>query len=175
MSDGYRCKTIRRECASANARVALGKPGPGMKSKRHRASIGMEVRKSSQKWSVQRSAVRSIAWLDVLIWQHTISSSKHNATCVRCKSPRISAAAHSTPHGKRGSHDRTWLLGTGGFRIQSELFRLTRRATAFQLSAITHTWIRSADAHTSRPCEPVSERRVMSPFTAEGFLFGQRG
>jgi hypothetical protein len=30
---------------------------------RERASLGVEVLKSSQKWSVQRSAVRSIAWL----------------------------------------------------------------------------------------------------------------
>ena len=30
---------------------------------RGRASLGVEVWKSSQKWSVQRSAVRSIAWL----------------------------------------------------------------------------------------------------------------
>jgi hypothetical protein len=30
---------------------------------RARASIGLEVWESSQKWSVQRSAVRSIAWL----------------------------------------------------------------------------------------------------------------
>jgi hypothetical protein len=29
-----------------------------------RASLGVGVWKSSQKWSVQRSAVRSIAWLD---------------------------------------------------------------------------------------------------------------
>ena len=31
---------------------------------RERASLGVEVWKSSQKWSAQRSAVRSIAWLD---------------------------------------------------------------------------------------------------------------
>src|SRR6266478_6432623 len=31
---------------------------------RERASLGVEVWKSFQKWSVQRSAVRSIAWLD---------------------------------------------------------------------------------------------------------------
>jgi hypothetical protein len=31
---------------------------------RGRASLGVKVWKSSQKWSVQRSAVRSIAWLD---------------------------------------------------------------------------------------------------------------
>ncbi len=31
---------------------------------RNRASIGVEVWKSSQKWSAQRSVVRSIAWLD---------------------------------------------------------------------------------------------------------------
>jgi hypothetical protein len=32
---------------------------------RGRASLGVKVWKSSQKWSVHRSAVRSIAWLDV--------------------------------------------------------------------------------------------------------------
>ena len=32
---------------------------------RDRAQLGVEVVKSSQKWSVQRSAVRSIAWLDL--------------------------------------------------------------------------------------------------------------
>ncbi|MEO7966749.1 MAG: hypothetical protein ABIT38_22855 [Gemmatimonadaceae bacterium] len=31
---------------------------------RERAPLGLEMWKSSQKWSVQRSAVRSIAWLD---------------------------------------------------------------------------------------------------------------
>src|ERR1043165_4898864 len=31
---------------------------------RDRASVGVEVWKSSQKWSVRPSAVRSIAWLD---------------------------------------------------------------------------------------------------------------
>jgi hypothetical protein len=34
---------------------------------RERASVGVEVRKSSQKWSVQRSAVRSIAWLGFFV------------------------------------------------------------------------------------------------------------
>src|SRR4051812_7828736 len=33
---------------------------------RNRASLGLEVWKSSQKWAAQRSAVRSIAWLDTL-------------------------------------------------------------------------------------------------------------
>jgi hypothetical protein len=32
---------------------------------RRRASLAVKVWKSSQKWSVQRSAVRSIAWLGV--------------------------------------------------------------------------------------------------------------
>jgi len=31
---------------------------------RERVSLGVEVWKPSQKWSVRRSAVRSIAWLD---------------------------------------------------------------------------------------------------------------
>jgi hypothetical protein len=34
---------------------------------RERASLGVGVLKSSQKWSAQRSAVRSIAWLDLLM------------------------------------------------------------------------------------------------------------
>jgi hypothetical protein len=34
---------------------------------RERASLGVNVWKSSRKWSVQRSAVRSIAWLDLLV------------------------------------------------------------------------------------------------------------
>lgn len=34
---------------------------------RGRALLGVEVVKSSQKWSVQRSGVRSIAWLDAFI------------------------------------------------------------------------------------------------------------
>ena len=34
---------------------------------RGRASLGVEVWKSSQKWRAQRSAVRSIAWLDVFV------------------------------------------------------------------------------------------------------------
>ena len=34
---------------------------------RDRASIGMDVWKSCQKWRVRRSAVRSIAWLGFVI------------------------------------------------------------------------------------------------------------
>jgi hypothetical protein len=34
---------------------------------RERASLGVEVCKSCQKWSVQRSAVRSSVWLDAFI------------------------------------------------------------------------------------------------------------
>jgi len=35
---------------------------------RERASLVIKVSKSSQKWSVRRSAVRSIAWLGLLAW-----------------------------------------------------------------------------------------------------------
>jgi hypothetical protein len=35
-----------------------------MRARRERVSRGSEVLKSSQEWSVPRSAVRSIAWLD---------------------------------------------------------------------------------------------------------------
>ena len=35
---------------------------------RDRASLGVEVWKSSQKWSARRSAVRSIAWLDLVVF-----------------------------------------------------------------------------------------------------------
>ena len=38
----------------------------GWKLDRRRAALGGEMCKSSQKWSVRRSAVRSIAWLDSL-------------------------------------------------------------------------------------------------------------
>ena len=41
---------------------------------RGRASLGVEVWKSSPKWSVQRSAVRSIAWLDDFGWNSQIRS-----------------------------------------------------------------------------------------------------
>jgi hypothetical protein len=34
-----------------------------MRARRERALLGVEMWKSSQKWSVQRSGVRSIAWL----------------------------------------------------------------------------------------------------------------
>jgi len=34
---------------------------------RGRASLGVKGAKSSQKWSAQRSGVRSIAWLDELV------------------------------------------------------------------------------------------------------------
>ena len=34
---------------------------------RERASVGVRMWKSSQKWSVQRSAVRSVAWLGVAV------------------------------------------------------------------------------------------------------------
>jgi hypothetical protein len=37
---------------------------------RDRASLGVQVWKSSQKWSAQRSIVRSIAWLD--LWRRTV-------------------------------------------------------------------------------------------------------
>jgi hypothetical protein len=36
LSDRYRCKTIRRECGRAKTRIAPGKPGTWMKSKRRR-------------------------------------------------------------------------------------------------------------------------------------------
>jgi hypothetical protein len=63
MSDGHRRKIIRRECVSSKRRIALGKPGPWMKAKRGRGSTGVEVWKSSQKLSAQRSAVGSIVSL----------------------------------------------------------------------------------------------------------------
>src|SRR3954451_2552413 len=50
---------------------------------RGRASLGVEVGKSSQKWSVQRSAVRSIAWLDLLVgWITEAKSNERKAQTV---------------------------------------------------------------------------------------------
>src|SRR5437762_13599468 len=42
---------------------------------RERASLGLGVWKSSQKWSVLRSAVRSIAWLGLSRGKHSLVSS----------------------------------------------------------------------------------------------------
>src|SRR5947209_19893885 len=39
---------------------------------RGRASLGVKVWKSSQKWNAQRSGVRSIAWLDA--WRGIVSA-----------------------------------------------------------------------------------------------------
>jgi hypothetical protein len=41
---------------------------------RERALLGAKELKSSQKWSVQRSAVRSIAWLDEVAWLTDLAS-----------------------------------------------------------------------------------------------------
>jgi hypothetical protein len=42
---------------------------------RERASLGVKVWKSSQKWSARRSAVRSIAWLGDLTWHAVMVTS----------------------------------------------------------------------------------------------------
>src|SRR5438132_9543026 len=49
--------------------VALHRPNEKEMSDggRGRASLGVGMWKSSQKWSAQRSAVRSIAWLDLFM------------------------------------------------------------------------------------------------------------
>src|SRR5437868_5693595 len=47
---------------------------------RGRASLGVEVRNSSQKWSAQRSAVRSIAWLGLLYQSRQILSNTPSGT-----------------------------------------------------------------------------------------------
>ena len=51
---------MRRMSAAIGIRSNENKMSDGG---RGRASLAVEVWKSSQKWSVQRSAVRSIAWL----------------------------------------------------------------------------------------------------------------
>ena len=52
-------------------RVCVARIGPNENKMsdggRERALLGLAVWKSSQKWRVQRSAVRSIAWLDVRV------------------------------------------------------------------------------------------------------------
>ena len=57
---------------------------------RGRASLGVEVWKSSQKWSAQRSAVRSIAWLDG--WRGSMGEEraeryKSNSSAPQAKQP----------------------------------------------------------------------------------------
>src|SRR5260370_40327626 len=57
-----------RRTASASYKLSGLLPNENKMSDggRDSASFGLGVWESSQKWSVQRSAVRSIAWLDVL-------------------------------------------------------------------------------------------------------------
>ena len=78
---------------------------------RERASLGVEVWKSSQKWSAQRSAVRSIAWLDALAWTSTMSASsaaKLRDDCVQSNVPTKSPTTIETqpPARKRELQDR---------------------------------------------------------------------
>jgi hypothetical protein len=66
---------------------------------RDRASLGVGVRKSSHEWSVRRSAVRSIAWLDV--WRNSeldndkIKVPKNNGEV--CRSPLVVKASAYEP------------------------------------------------------------------------------
>ncbi|MEY2495727.1 MAG: hypothetical protein QOD12_2725 [Verrucomicrobiota bacterium] len=65
---------------------------------RGRALLGVKVWKPSQKWSVQRSAVRSIAWLDDGYSRYTVESEIKKVACVRIERypPKgISAVANS--------------------------------------------------------------------------------
>ena len=64
---------------------------------RESASLGVELWKSSQKWSVQRSAVRSIAWLGV-IGEVSMSQARHE--------PRSSSQKASRPKPTRSSKAR---------------------------------------------------------------------
>src|SRR5438132_13233840 len=59
------CFIDRKVKASSNAHDLPSNENKMSDGGRGRASLGVGVWKSSQKWSVQRSAVRSIAWLDV--------------------------------------------------------------------------------------------------------------
>src|SRR6266550_8368270 len=53
-------RVLSRDMASNENKMSDGGRG--------RASLGVKVWKSSQKWSVRRSAVRSIAWLGLFGW-----------------------------------------------------------------------------------------------------------
>ncbi len=57
---------------------------------RERASLGVQVWKSSQKWSVQRSAVRSIAWLDAFIASRMSLYLADNFPAAESKRPALS-------------------------------------------------------------------------------------
>jgi hypothetical protein len=54
---------------------------------RDRASLGVEGWKSSQEWSVQRSAVRSIAWLGLIEWLKCMDE-RGKASLIGLKSER---------------------------------------------------------------------------------------
>ena len=75
---------------------------------RGRASLGVEVWKSSQKWIVQRSGVRSIAWLDGLSARDKLINS-HPLTVVVWK---LALDRDSQPRLERGPNlggFPTWL------------------------------------------------------------------
>ena len=79
--------TVARSPTNARIRPNENKMSDGG---RGRASLGVGMWKSSQKWSAQRSAVRSIAWLGVCV------CSGIRTFPVRVRSaPRASRAAYN--------------------------------------------------------------------------------
>jgi hypothetical protein len=62
--DGPSCQSNASPTAIVPSRWYASNENKMSDGGRKRVSLGVEVRKSFQKWSGQRSAVRSIAWLD---------------------------------------------------------------------------------------------------------------
>src|SRR6266536_1060106 len=70
---------------------------------RERASIGVELWKSSQKWSVERSAVRSIAWLD--LYRAVMSCAQAKTQIEPTTTTKISPTRHSADRTRLASDE----------------------------------------------------------------------
>jgi hypothetical protein len=88
---------------------------------REGASLGIEISKSSQKWSAQRSAVRSIAWLD-------------RPSCAK-NTKEIYGREEQSPKGEEDSHVDA--RANDGIHLDEAL-------------TIEPIWVRSACKHRSK-------------------------
>src|SRR5437773_10349302 len=70
---------------------------------RDRASIGVKVKKSSQEWSVPRSAVRSIAWLD--LYRAVMSCAQAKTQIEPTTTTKISPTRHSADRTRLASDE----------------------------------------------------------------------
>ena len=136
---------------------------------RERVSLGVNMWKSYQKWSVRRSAVRSIAWLDVIVSYRLRQARsprvspplRHPAQCdtgpeLYRMSRRVPTAAETPPSSQRDEGE--WLAETARTApppVASDRMRpltTTRtRAGAFSDRGLCTRAAVSSHKHLTRP------------------------